>query len=156
MFINAAVQLFLINRLRKIFFTEALLAFAQSVKTYNPENGSFISYAKTVIRNRLIDCFRSEFSQNKNIDFSALEDDEEMSAGWEIDTAVLAYNREEEQKNLVLEIQELNGEFKLFGFDWKKLEKYRIYIISLVLISKGEYSFIYSFMPEKFLMEAAK
>ena len=45
---------------RQDYLTDAMLAFAHSVQTYNNEHGSFIAYTQTVIRNRLIDAARKE------------------------------------------------------------------------------------------------
>lgn len=184
--------------------TEAMLAFAHSVQTYKEEFGSFIAYARTVIKNRLIDSARSELSYKNHIHYETASDDENETPGWDSDMAITAFNRQEEEKNLALEIEALNEEFSKWGFSWavlqkkcpkqersrkvcqeiakavlqsplllcemtdkmvlpytklcetfpkKALEKFRIYIIALILIQKGEYPYIYSFVPQKFLLE---
>ena len=184
--------------------TEAMLAFAHSVQTYKEEFGSFVAYARTVIKNRLIDSARNELAYKNHIHYETASDDENETPGWDSDMAITAFNRQEEEKNLALEIEALNEEFEKWGFSWavlqkkcpkqersrkvcqeiakaglqsplllcemtdkmvlpytklcetfpkKALEKFRIYIIALILIQKGEYPYIYSFVPQKFLLE---
>ena len=182
--------------------TEAMLAFAHAVQTYKAESGSFVAYAKMVIRNRLIDIARSELSAQNHIHYDDSLDDEETPA-WDGEMGVAAFNRQEEEKNLALEIEAVNAEFEAWGFSWailqkkcpkqdrsrrvcqdiaravlsspqllsqmlekkqllsaklmetfpkKAVEKYRLYIIALVLIQKGDYPYVYSFVPQ-FLLE---
>lgn len=184
--------------------TEAMLAFAHSVQTYKDEYGSFVAYARTVIRNRLIDSARSELAVQKHIRYENPTDDESETPDWDSDMAVAAFNRQEEEKNLALEIEAVNAEFAEWGFSWatlqkkcpkqdrsrrvcqeiaravlsspsllsetlerkqlpsskltetfpkKALEKYRLYIIALILIQRGEYPFVYSFVPQQFAIE---
>lgn len=184
--------------------TEAMLAFAHSVQTYKEEFGSFIAYARTVIRNRLIDSARSDLAYQNHIHYDDSSADESKTPAWDSDMAIAAFNRQEEERNLALEIEAVSAEFEKWGFSWavlqkkcpkqersrqvcqeiakavlcspllfdemtekmslpytklcetfpkKALEKFRIYIIALILIQKGEYPYIYSFVPQKFLLE---
>ncbi len=185
--------------------TEAMLAFAHSVQTYREEFGSFVAYARTVIRNRLIDSARSELAYKNHIHYEDTSDDEGEMPNWDSDMAVAAFNRQEEERNLALEIEAANTEFTDWGFSWatlqkkcpkqersrevcqkiaravlqspsllgemmekqslpytklcetfpkKALEKYRIYIIALILIQKGEYPYVYSFVPQYSLIDS--
>ncbi|MBQ7538145.1 MAG: hypothetical protein IJT42_04190 [Treponema sp.] len=185
--------------------TEAMLAFAHSVQTYKEEFGSFVAYARTVIKNRLIDSARSELAYKNHIHYEDGSDDEGGLPSWDSDMAIAAFNRQEEEKNLALEIEALNEEFEKWGFSWaslqkkcpkqersrricqqiahavlsspallsetlskkqlpaarlgetfpkKALEKYRIYIIALILIQKGEYPYVYSFVPQYSLSDS--
>ena len=183
--------------------TDAMLAFAYSVQTYNPEQGAFIQYAATVIRNRLIDNIRKELSTQKRfISLDAMTD--ERGTAWENPISLQAYDREEEARHLRLEIEAVNGEFAQWGFSWetllkkcpkqersrrialriaktvlqdaalladtvrtrqlplsrlegvfprKTLEKYRQYIAALIMISQGDYPYLYSFVPHPFYEE---
>ena len=184
--------------------TEAMLAFAHAVQTYREEYGSFVAYAKTVIRNRLIDSARSELAVQKHIYYETPGNDESETPDWDADMAVAAFNRQEEEKNLALEIEAVNAEFAEWGFSWatllkkcpkqdrsrrvcqeiaravlssssllsetltkkqlpssklmetfpkKAVEKYRLYIIALIVIQRGEYPFVYSFVPQQFALE---
>ena len=102
--------------------TDAMLAFAHSVQTYVPENGAFIQYATTVIRNRLVDNARRELSvQKRFLSFFSrtAKKDIELEAGLSIQN----YNRAEEERNLRLEIEAINEEFVKWGFSWETLLK---------------------------------
>ncbi|GMO22154.1 MAG: hypothetical protein Ta2B_01040 [Termitinemataceae bacterium] len=102
--------------------TCAMLAFAHSVQTYNPEHGTFINYAAVVIRNRLLDNARKEIATRKHLfSLSAKVDKKDMM--WETDTALQVYNREQEENNLRLEIDAINIEFSKWGFSWVSLLK---------------------------------
>jgi RNA polymerase sigma factor len=180
--------------------TDAMLAFAHSVQTYNPEHGAFIHYAAAVIRNRLIDNVRKESAVKKHLfSLSANADGKDMA--WEAGIARDVYNRAEEENNLRLEIEAVNNEFSKWGFSWitllkkcpkqersrricrriaetlrqnpgllaetltnrqlpvtrlagtfprKALEKYRHYIAALIILSQGDYPYVYSFVPQSF------
>ena len=165
--------------------TDAMLAFAYSVQTYDPEQGAFIKYATTVIRNRLIDNARKELLlQKRFLLFPAIDEE--------------PYDRAGEEVMLRLEIEAVNEEFAKWGFSWttllkkcpkqersrqaalgiartvlqdpvlladtlstrqlpvsrlaeffprKALEKYRQYIAALIILSQGDYPYVYSFVP---------
>jgi RNA polymerase sigma factor len=183
--------------------TDAMLAFAYSVQTYNPEHGAFIQYAAAVIRNRLIDNARKELAAQKHF-FSPSGVESETALTWEAGISLQAFNRAEEEKNLRLEIEAVNGEFAAWGFSWatllkkcpkqersrricwriaeavrespalladmlsnrqlplsrlaetfprKALEKYRQYIAALIILSQGDYPYVYSFVPQSFTEE---
>ena len=179
--------------------TDAMLAFAHSVHSYNPEHGAFIQYAATVIRNRLIDSVRKELSvQKRFISFNADKNENDLVLDG---MSLQAYDREEEERNMRLEIETANGEFAQWGFSWetllrncprqersrriamriaktvlqdpamlagtlkarqlplsrlegwyprKALEKYRQYIAALIILSQGDYPYLYSFVPHFF------
>ena len=180
--------------------TDAMLAFVHSVQTYNPEQGAFIQYAATVIRNRLIDSFRKEMSAQKRF-ISLYTGTDEKDIAWENAMSIQAYDRGEEVRHMRLEIEGLNCEFAQWGFSWetllkkcpkqersrrialritntvlqdaalladtlrarqlpfsrlagvfprKALEKYRQYIAALIIISQGDYPYLYSFVPHPF------
>lgn len=170
--------------------TDAMLAFAHSVNTYNKESGAFIQYAATVIHNRLLDNARREVAAQKRF-FSFFSSN----------ITVERLGREDDEKNLRLEIDAVNSEFFQWGFSWQKLlkncpkqkrsrqiclliaetvlespelltymlekrqlpasrlaeifpkkalEKYRQYIVALIILSQGDYPYIYSFVPHFF------
>jgi RNA polymerase sigma factor len=186
--------------------TDAMLAFAHSVQSYNSEYGAFIQYAATVIHNRLIDNARKEIAVQKHLFSLSAKADEKNITGepWgshEADISRQIYNRAEEENNLRLEIETVNHEFSEWGFSWaallkncpkqdrsrriclriaetvrqsprlladtlttrklpitrlaetfprKALEKYRQYIVALIIISQGDYPYVYSFLPQSF------
>jgi RNA polymerase sigma factor len=197
---KCVASVFLKGQSKEDNLTDAMLAFAHSVQAYNPEQGAFIQYAATVIRNRLIDSIRKELSAQKRfISLDAWTD--EINMAWENTVSLQAYDREEEERNMRLEIETVNGEFAQWGFSWetllrkcpkqersrraalriaktvlldaalldhtlrtrqlpllrleavfprKTLEKYRQYIAALVIISQGDYPYLYSFVPHHF------
>jgi RNA polymerase sigma factor len=178
--------------------TDAMLAFAHSVQTYNPGHGAFIQYAAVLIRNRLIDNARKDIAvQRRLFSLSAKIDKKDIT--WEADISREVYNRMEEENNLRLEIEAIGSEFSQWGFSWatllkkcpkqtrsravcqhiaetvrqnpgllaktltsrqlpvtrlaetfprKALEKYHQYIAALIIISRGDYPYIYSFVPQ--------
>ena len=181
--------------------TDAMLAFAHSVQTYKPENGAFIHYAATVIRNRLIDNARKELAVQKPL-FSLFAKIDKKD--WEAEMSLQVFDRAEEERNLCLEIEAVNDAFAQWGFSWetllkkcpkqersravcrriaetlrqspelladmlrtrhlpitrlagtfprKTLEKYRQYIIALIILSQGDYPYVYSFVPQSFSEE---
>jgi RNA polymerase sigma factor len=183
--------------------TDAMLAFSHSVQTYNPEQGTFISYAATVIRNRLLDSARKELSTQKQIRFFSAKADDKIPV-WEPDVSLQEYHRSEEERNLRVEIETANSEFAQWGFSWaallkncprqdrsrriasriakavrqdsamlsdtlknrqlpvsrlaetfprKALEKYRQYIVALIILTQGDYPYICSFVPQHFAEE---
>ena len=177
--------------------TDALLAFAHSVQTYDPDKGAFLQYAASVIRNRLIDSARKELlTQKRFLPFSNKKNDIDIT--WELDISLISYNQAEEERNLALEIEAVNEEFAKWGFSWatllkkcpkqersrriaqqisqavlgdsaflaetlknrqlpvsrlvetfprKTLEKYGQYIAALIILSQGDYPYVYSFVP---------
>ena len=183
--------------------TDAMLAFAHSVQTYDPEQGAFIQYAATIIRNRLIDNARKELLVQKRFSLFSAKADEKDKV-WETDISLRTYDRAEEERYLRLEIEAVNDEFAKWGFSWatllkkcpkqersrqiaqriakavlqdtsmladtlknrqlpltrlaetfprKALEKYRQYIAALIILSQGDYPYVYSFVPHSFTEE---
>jgi RNA polymerase sigma factor len=119
---KCTADVFFKKQARQDNLTEAMLAFAHSVQTYDPNDGTFIAYAGTVIRNRLIDAARKEIKIQKPL-FSLSAAVDEKDIQWEQDTARRSYDRAEEQKNLQSEINDINAEFAPWGFEWTKLAK---------------------------------
>ena len=183
--------------------SDAMLAFAHSVQTYNPEKGTFIQYAAAVIRNRLLDNVRKELLVQKRFNLFSARSDEENNI-WETNVSLQSYDRAEEEKNLRLDIEAVNVEFNKWGFSWatllkkspkqersrkialhisrtvladpvllastlktrqlpisrlsetypqKALEKYRQYIAAIIILSQGDYPYVYSFVPHPFTEE---
>ena len=177
--------------------TDAMLAFARSVQTYNPEHGAFVQYAAAVIRNRLIDNARKEQLMHKRFALFPARATE-LAPSWETDASLETYDRAEDEQMLRLEIEDADKKFALWGFSWatlqkkcpkqersrrlafyiaqtvlsdpemladtlknrqlpfsrlaetfprKALEKYRQYIAAIIMLSQGDYPYIYSFIP---------
>ncbi len=180
--------------------TIAMLAFAQSVRTYDPERGTFLAYARTVIASRLTDEARKEIRIHTPL-VPLTTTIEEGDIQWETQSAIRAYQAQDEQCNLQYDIEALNIQFDAWGFDWQKLlkrcpkqdrsrrichtvakacleqkelqaqmllrrqlpmrdlselshvpiktiEKYRVYIVAIILIKQGDYPYIHTFLPQ--------
>jgi RNA polymerase sigma factor len=101
---------------RRENLSEAMLGFIRSVETYKAENGAFIPFAQTVIRNGLIDAARREMKIQKPL-FSIFSAVNEKDTQWEYDISQRNYDLLEEQENLRVEITDINAEFSQWGFD---------------------------------------
>ncbi|MDR2535000.1 MAG: sigma-70 family RNA polymerase sigma factor [Treponema sp.] len=198
-------RIFFKKQAREDNLTEAMLGFIHSIQTYQIGLGNFIAYAQTVIRNRLIDAVRREANIQKPL-FSISAAVEEKDILWEYELSQRNYDIAEEQKNLQLEIIDINTEFAQWGFDLKSLvkncpkqdrsrrvchriaqkaledrelvaemlgirrapvkqlaaaggcsekivDKYRRYIVALIIIAEGNYPYIHSFLPRFFDQE---
>lgn len=102
----------------------AQIAFCDAVKTYSKDKGNFLNYAETVIKNRLIDYFRSE--QKKKIEYSVNpnvfesdsdEDDDELTVRIAVSKKI-AVN---EDNPIKYEIEAITEIFKEYGFSFYDL-----------------------------------
>lgn len=101
-------------------FAVALSAFNEAVNQYSHQAGrSFLSFAETVIRRRLIDFVRKEqrFSQQVPYTSFEVEDEEENTVNpVEIHQAIREYEQQkdmEERKSEILELNRVLGEFDI-------------------------------------------
>ncbi|MFO7887292.1 MAG: RNA polymerase sigma-I factor [Eubacteriales bacterium] len=104
--------------------TVGMLAFKEAVDSFDPEKGNFYSFAKRVIKLRLIDHYRKNKKRNEKI-IPILEDMEYKNklSKIEIDYSVEKYLKEEESKLRKEEIKEFIEELKEFDISLKELEK---------------------------------
>lgn len=86
----------------------ALLAFYDSVKSYDPGRGHFISYARIVIRSRLTDYFRSQNKDQTHISLEDLTENETPRV-------------EETNRSLREEIEALDQTLSNYGFTYLDL-----------------------------------
>jgi RNA polymerase sigma factor len=117
---KCAAGVFFEEQARADNLTEAMLAFIHSVRTYRAQDGAFFDYARTVIRNRLIDAARREAKLQKRL-FAVFVPGEDTQREYEI--ARRGYDIAEEQKNFRAEIADINAEFSRWGFTWNALKK---------------------------------
>lgn len=101
----------------------ALLSFMVSVKHYKPDKGSFIKYAATSIRHRLIDeCKKQLNYQNKIIQiFPEGDDDTEYTLTDK--ASIIAYQLETEREDLTEEIDEFSGQLMGYSITFDELAK---------------------------------
>ena len=104
----------------------ALIAFSDAVKNYSYSKGGFLPYAETIIKNRLIDYYRSqqkfktEIVVNPGIfDGEIDEDDEDVS----IKIAVAEKLITRENDTVKYEIEAITKVFKEYGFSFYDLSR---------------------------------
>ena len=93
---------------REDALTLAMLAFADSVAAYQANKGAFLSFAKTAIRNRLIDDFRAEQRHTiRNVPMLTEHAESEGAMDWETSLSIREHERRLERASLRLEIEEV-------------------------------------------------
>lgn len=107
-------------------FSIALLAFNEAIDGFDLSKSSFLSFAETVIRRRLIDYFRSQNAQAKGVpwtDFDVVDEEDNVTNYAEITSSVQAYELEEEQSLRRQEIEEYAGALENYGITFSELVK---------------------------------
>jgi RNA polymerase sigma factor len=106
-------------------FSIALAAFNEAISQFQMEQGrSFLSFAETVIRRRLIDYIRKEQKHSQQTPYSAFEvEDEEDNVinPVEIHQAIEQYEKEKEIANRRSEIIDFDRCLKEFGLSFAEL-----------------------------------
>lgn len=103
----------------------AIIAFSDSVKTYNMEKGSFYTYMNKVIGNRLIDHYRreSKFSSELSVDpyiFQSNPNGEDITnIEYEVNKTLIS----KVPKDIKYEINSVNDIFLSFNFTFLSLAK---------------------------------
>lgn len=88
----------------------ALLAFVEAVKTFDKNKGSFLPFAKNVIRRRLIDYFRKESRHSSVIPLSSCYSDEEEEKDLSVGQSIEKHAIDEISEYRRLELEELKKE----------------------------------------------
>lgn len=103
-------------------FSIALSAFNEAINQFSIESGrSFLSFAQTVVKRRLIDYVRKQQRHSGQIPLSAfeIEDDEQNLANpIEIHQAIEQYEKEKIMDERQAEISELNQQLSEFGISF--------------------------------------
>lgn len=106
-------------------YSIALNAFNEAINQFSAQSGrSFLSFAQTVIKRRLIDYVRKEQRHTGQIPLSAfdIEDDEEnVSNPIEMHQAIEQYEKEKVIAERQAEIQQLNKQLSEFGISFLDL-----------------------------------
>jgi RNA polymerase sigma factor len=99
----------------------AMLTFMNCVKQYDSEKGSFIAFASTSIRNRLIDESRKQTRYIGKVIplFPDAEDDVSETA--EDKASIAIYNQEQEQECLIDEINAFSEQLIQYGITFQEL-----------------------------------
>jgi RNA polymerase sigma factor len=106
-------------------FSIALTALNEAIDRYDPEKGaSFLSFAETVIKRRLIDYFRTKTSRNRDIPLTEFEteDDEENVVNFvEVQKSLEEHARRVEQQDREEEILRYSALLAEFDIDFEDL-----------------------------------
>lgn len=102
----------------------ALIAFAEAVRNYHFDKGSFLSFAEKVIHRRLIDFQRGKSKYNSEIPVNpavfGTDDDNEEDENYSVRKAVTELT-EQEDGSIRYEIEALNVIFMEYGFSFLDL-----------------------------------
>lgn len=108
-------------------FSIALHAFNEAINQFSiTAGGSFLGFAQTVIRRRLIDHVRKEQRHLNNIPFSAfdvVDEDNHIINPVETSQAIARYEDELESEDRQGEIMDLNEELLKYGVSFQELVK---------------------------------
>lgn len=106
-------------------FSVALSAFNEAINQYSSHAGkSFIGFAETVIRRRLIDYVRKEQRHSQVVPYSMFDSEEEEQPQYnsvETKQAMTAFEVKRTEDERRLEIGELNQELERFGISFLEL-----------------------------------
>lgn len=99
-----------------------MMAFVQAVKGYQPGNGNFMKYASVVIRNRVIDYYRS---QNKHAGkvIGLVPNEGDIEDPLETRISMTNFSEEKTKQERLLEIQMLKEELARYEISLWELEK---------------------------------
>lgn len=101
-------------------FQIALVALNEAINVYQSQRGSFIGFAETVMKRRLIDTFRAR-ARTKEVPFTSFdeEDDEgHVQNAVEADSALRAYQVQQETQERAEEIARYGEELKRYGLSF--------------------------------------
>lgn len=114
-----------INREQDDEYSVALLAMNEAIDRFDWERKmNFLGFAETIIRRRLIDYFRSQRSQQRNVpwtEFDITDEEDNVINYVEVKTSVDAFASSEEQAERRLEIAEYANVLKEFGLSFDDL-----------------------------------
>lgn len=106
-------------------FQIALVAMNEAIDAYDGGRGSFIAFAETVMRRRLIDSFRAN-ARTRDLPMTAFEaEDDEGNAvnAVEIGAALAVHAAQEEAGMRALELAEYGAALAHFGLSFERLAK---------------------------------
>ncbi len=102
-----------------------LMAFNEAISCYQPErSGSFFGFAETIIKRRLVDYYRKQRAERREVSFSTyLRGDEEKNALQQVEFAVARSAHEESvsQAERREEILRFSQEIERFGISFAEL-----------------------------------
>ena len=103
----------------------ALIAFNEAIKKYDIDKGNFLSFARIVIKNRLIDYYRKESRSRSKIVYTKtmVEKDEDEPLDPYVDEVIKEYTEKEISEYRRLELQEIKKQLDLWGISFSDVAK---------------------------------
>jgi RNA polymerase sigma factor len=101
--------------------TIAMMAFTKAVERYIPVHGDFLNFARSIIRSRVIDYYRSQNRHSKKVVYLQQEE-EETDDSVEAQASLTVYSEEKEREERLLEIKTLKEKLELFDISFYELE----------------------------------
>ncbi|TYP58773.1 RNA polymerase sigma factor SigI [Thermosediminibacter litoriperuensis] len=103
----------------------AMIAFNEAVQRYDIEKGNFLTFAKNVIRSRLVDYYRRERKNRETVVYIAQnqEYDEEYELDISIDESIKKHREEEISEQRRLEILEIKKELEKWGLTFSDVAR---------------------------------
>jgi RNA polymerase sigma factor len=104
-------------------FQIALLAMNEAIDAYQIERGSFVGFAETVIRRRLIDSFRMN-QRAREVPFTSFDEEDEegnVQNAVELGAALRDYGEQEEARERAEEIAAYSRELEMYGLTFRDL-----------------------------------
>ena len=103
-----------------------LIAFEEAIRSFDSSKGNFLSFAKNVIKRRLIDYYRKEKKHNKVIpliDKFESVDEEDNEYDLSAQESIKVYSEKEISEFRRAEIEELKEELKHWGLSYMDVAK---------------------------------
>lgn len=114
-----------IDQSRDDEFSIALTAFNEAIDRFDLDReSSFLAFAETVIRRRLIDFFRVRSKDKRQVpwsEFDMVDDEDNVANSAEINTSIERHKLEEESKLRSYEIQEYSTELEAYDLSFREL-----------------------------------
>jgi len=101
--------------------TIAMMAFAKAVERYTPTHGDFLNFARSIIRSRVIDYYRSQKKHSGKIVYLQ-EQEEETDNSVETEASLTVYSEEKTREERLLEIMALKEKLESFDINFYELE----------------------------------
>jgi RNA polymerase sigma factor len=103
----------------------AMLAFYESVRSYDPTKGHFFPFADMVVKRRIFDSLRSEYrDEEKTVPFDEeIDEPANVQSSADIEISLRYYDEQRRRESLAEEIEHFKEELMTWGITMKKLSE---------------------------------
>ncbi|NLM27522.1 MAG: RNA polymerase sigma-I factor [Clostridiaceae bacterium] len=101
--------------------TIAMMAFTKAVERYSPAQGDFLNFARSIIRSRVIDYYRSQKRHSGKIVYLQ-QQEEEIDDSVEAQASLTIYSEEKTREERILEIKALKEKLETYDINFYELE----------------------------------